>query len=94
MLTIREFRTELWERLHSACLADDLAKISNDPSWPVIAERYKTLKEVAELLGVPYPERRRCRCCSGILGRGSGSKYCNNSCRQKAYRIRKGQAKR
>ena len=61
-----------------------------------IKERRDTLKEVAHIVGVSHIERKRCALgsCGTLLARVSTSIYCSNACKQKAYRISRGQMRK
>lgn len=92
-LTMKSFRTDLVKLLDAAYLEED--KTLGNPNVESKA-RLDTLKEIAELAGVPAVERRRCAygSCPAILERRSASKYCSNACKQKAYRVRHGQMRK
>lgn len=93
--TMRLLRKELEPILDAAYLAYDRAVLYND-GLPEATARVETLKEVAELAGVAHIERHRCGLgsCPVWLERWSIGKYCSNACRQKAYRIGKGQMRK
>ncbi len=94
---MRGYRIELLKRLDAAYIDHDKAMIQtgNHDEQLVIGARLETLQEMAELLGVKAIERWRCALasCGAWLPRGTNDRYCDGACRQKAYRIRKGQRK-
>lgn len=93
--TMRGFIKKLSKMLDDAYLESDKAMMLYGIFDGQAYVRLTFIKEIAKIVGVSHIERKRCACCGSIQERGYTGKYCpGNACKQKAYRIRRGQMQR